>query len=146
MGRHDVPTPIGGPRDCGTHPSRGHGSPIFRAIGRTRPLTLPTDDLRTAQISDPSCCNLHAQYEAHLSIDIDKNGRIGLVLPSGEFQLVVPPLPGVPLPLSLFTEIPCPDTDDVTGENDAPDLKGGVVLRNPCKGKGGARRGDETVS
>jgi hypothetical protein len=42
----------------------------------------------------------------------------------------VSPLPGVPLPLSLVTEIPCPDTDDVTGDKDAPDLKRGEVLRN----------------
>jgi hypothetical protein len=44
-------------------------------------------------------------------------------------SLAVPPLSGVPLPLSLIMEIPGPDTDDVTGDKDAPDLKMGKVLR-----------------
>jgi hypothetical protein len=94
------------------------------------PSLFHPQDLRAAQISDPSWCHLHAQYGAHPSIDIDNNGVIGRVLPSGEFQLSVPPLPGVPLPLSLVTEIPCPDTDDGTGDKDAPDLKRVEVLRN----------------
>jgi transposase InsO family protein len=37
---------------------------------------------------------------------------------------------GVHFATSLITEIPGPDTDDVTGDKDAPDLKRGEVLRN----------------
>jgi hypothetical protein len=104
--------------------------PCFALAEERDPSLFHPRDLRAAQISDPSCCHLHAQYGAHPSIDIDNNGLIGLFLPSGEFQLAVPPLPGVPLSLSLITEIPGPDTDDVTGYKDAPDLKRGEVLRN----------------
>jgi hypothetical protein len=104
--------------------------PCFALADERDPSLFHPHDLRAAQISDPSCCHLHAQYGAHPRIDIDNNGLIGLVLPSGEFQIAVPPLPGVPLPLSLITEIRGPDTDDVTGDKDAPDLKRGVVLRN----------------
>jgi RNase H-like domain found in reverse transcriptase len=72
--------------------------PCFALVDERDPSIFHPNDLRAAQISDPSLCRLHAQYGAHPSIDIDQNGLIGLVLPSGEFQLAVPPLPGVPLP------------------------------------------------
>jgi hypothetical protein len=104
--------------------------PCFALPDERDPPLFHPQHLRTAQISDPRFGHLHAQYGAHPSIDIDKHGLIGLFLPSGEFQLAVPPLPGVQLPLSLVIEIPCPDTDDVTGDKDAPDLKREEVLRN----------------
>jgi hypothetical protein len=103
--------------------------PCFALADERDPSLFHRHDLRAAQISNPSCCHLHAQYGAHPSIDIDNNDLIGLVLPSGEFQLAVPPLPGVPIPLSLITEIPGPDTDDVTGDKDVPDVKRGEVRR-----------------
>jgi Integrase zinc binding domain len=104
--------------------------PCFALADERDPSLFHPHDLRAAQISDPSCSYLHAQYGAHPIIDIDQKGLIGLVLPSGEFQLAVPPLLGVPLPLSLITEIPGPDTDGVKCDKDAPDVKRGEVLRN----------------
>jgi hypothetical protein len=87
--------------------------PCFALADERDPSIFHPHDLRAAQISDPSCCRLQAHYGTHPSIDIDQNGLIGLVLPSGEFQLSVPPLPSVPLPLSLVTEILYPGSDDV---------------------------------
>ena len=104
--------------------------PCFALATERYPSLLQPHDLQTAQISDPSCRHLQTQYGTHPRIDIDRNGLIGLVLPSGEFQLAVPPLAGVPLPLSIVTEIPFPEPDDVTGDKDAPDLRWGEVLRN----------------
>jgi hypothetical protein len=58
-------------------------TPCFALADERDPSLFHPHDLRAAQISDPSCCRLHAQYGAHPSIEIDQNGLIGLVLPSG---------------------------------------------------------------
>jgi hypothetical protein len=57
--------------------------PCFDLADELDPSLFHPQDLRVAQISDPSCCHLHAQYGAHSSIDIDNNGLNGIVLPSG---------------------------------------------------------------
>jgi hypothetical protein len=57
--------------------------PCFALPEERDPSIFHPQDLRTAQISDPSCGRLHAQYGAHPNIDVDSNGLIGLFLPSG---------------------------------------------------------------
>jgi hypothetical protein len=64
--------------------------------------------------------------EAHPLIDVDQNGLLGVVLPSREFQLSIPPLPGIPLPVTIFHDVPLPiHSENVTGDLAATDLRRG---------------------
>jgi hypothetical protein len=64
----------------------------------------------------------------HPLIDVDQNGLLGVVLPSREFQLAMPLLPGITLPVNIFQDVPLPNrSDNFTGDLDAPDLRRGEV-------------------
>jgi hypothetical protein len=60
----------------------------------------------------------------HPLIDVDQNGLLVVVLPSREFQLAIPPLPCIPLPVTIFHDVPLPThSENVTGDLDAPELR-----------------------
>jgi Integrase zinc binding domain len=64
----------------------------------------------------------------HPLVDVDQNGLLGVVLQSREFQLAIPPLQGIPLPVTIVHDVPLPiHSENVTGNRDAPDLRRGDV-------------------
>ena len=66
---------------------------------------LYRDDLRHYQGEDPACNVLRRSFGASLSLEVDDNGILGCVLPTGEFQLVLPAIADFPLPVTVFTEM-----------------------------------------
>ena len=96
--------------------------------GQRDPSIVHPEFLRCAQASDPSCMHLREYLGGHPRIDIDHNGLIGTVLPSREFQLAIPPLPDIPLPVTIVHNVPLPGhSEKVTGDGGAPDLRRGEV-------------------
>jgi RNase H-like domain found in reverse transcriptase len=96
--------------------------------GKRAPSLVHPYVLLGAQASDPSFMHLREHLGAHPLIDVDYNGLLGVVLPSREFQLAIPPLPGIPLPVTIFHEIPLPiHSWNVTGHRRAPEFRRGEV-------------------
>jgi Integrase zinc binding domain len=72
--------------------------------------------------------HLREYLGAHPLIDVDQNGLLVVVLPSREVQLAIPPLPGIPLPVTIVHGVPLHiHSENVTGALDAPDLRRGEV-------------------
>jgi RNase H-like domain found in reverse transcriptase len=107
------------------------GNEELHPPGKRDPSLVHLDDLLGAQASDPSCMQLREYLGAHPLIDVDQNGLLGVVLPSRGLQLAIPPLPGIPLPLTIFHDAPLSiHSDNVTGDLAAPDLRrGGGPIR-----------------
>jgi hypothetical protein len=64
----------------------------------------------------------------HPLIDVDQHGLLGVVLPSREFQIAIPPLQGIPLPVTIVNDVPLPiHSENVTGDMDAPDFRRGEI-------------------
>jgi hypothetical protein len=91
------------------------------------PSLLLREDLILAQMTDPDCSRLLTDVGVHPQLDVDEFGVLGRVLPSGEFQVTIPPISNeVPLPVAVFEEVPLPpETADVIGDEDAPILRRG---------------------
>ena len=97
------------------------------------PSIVHPDFLRCAQASDPSCMHLREYLGGHPRIDIDHNGLIGTVLRSREFQHAIPPVPDIPLPVTIVQNVPMPGhSENVTGDGGAPDLRKGEVRFENC--------------
>jgi hypothetical protein len=59
---------------------------------------------------------------AHPLIYVDQNGLLGVVVPSREFRLANPPLPGITLPVTIVHDVTLPShSENFTGDMDAPD-------------------------
>ena len=69
------------------------------------PTLLYRDDIRLYQGEDTACNVLRRSFGASLSLEVDDNGILGCVLPTGEFQLVLPAIADCPLPVTVFTEM-----------------------------------------
>jgi hypothetical protein len=104
------------------------GNEELRPPGKRDPSLVHPDVILGAQASDPSFMHLREHLGAHPLIDVDQNGLLGVVLPSREFQLAIPPLPVIPLPVTIVRDLPLPiHSENVTGDLDAPDLRRGEV-------------------
>jgi hypothetical protein len=90
-GRHDVPTTIGGPRDRGTHPSRGHVTPLFRPSGRVRSLTLPPARLTDSPNLGSELLSSSRPIRSPPEYRHRRERPNRPPPPSGDFQLAVPP-------------------------------------------------------
>jgi hypothetical protein len=100
------------------------GNEELQPPGKREPSLVHPDVLLGAQASDPSCLHLREHLGPHPLIDVDQNGLRGVVLPSREFQLAIPPLQGIPLPVTIVHDVPLPiHSENVTGDLDAPDLR-----------------------
>jgi hypothetical protein len=97
------------------------GNEELHPPGKRDPSLVHPDVLLGAQASDPNCMHLREHLGAHPLIDVYQNGLLGVVLPSREFQLAIPPLPGIPLPATIFHDVPLPiHSENVTGDLAAP--------------------------
>jgi RNase H-like domain found in reverse transcriptase len=104
------------------------GNEKLHPPGKRDPSLVHPDVLLGAQASDPSCMHLREHFGAHHLIDVDQNGLLGVVLPSREFQLAIPPLTGIPLPVTIFHDSTLPiHSENVTGDLAAPDFRRGEV-------------------
>jgi RNase H-like domain found in reverse transcriptase len=102
------------------------GNKELHPPGKRDPSLVHPDVLLGAQASDPSFIHLREHLGPHPLIDVDQNGLLGVVLPPREFQLAIPPLPGILLPVTIFHDVPLPiHSENVTGDLDAPDLRRG---------------------
>jgi hypothetical protein len=72
------------------------------------PSLVARDDLRVAQQADPTCRDLLTHLGANPQIEFDEFGILGRMLPSGEFQVTIPSLGDLPLPLSIVCDTPLP--------------------------------------
>jgi hypothetical protein len=109
------------------------GNEELHPPGKRYPSLVHPDVLLGAQASDTSCVHLRKHLGSHLLIDVDHNGLLGVVLPSCEFQLAIPPLPDIPLPVTIFHDVPLPiHSENVPGDLDAPDLRRGEVRFGNC--------------
>jgi Integrase zinc binding domain len=104
------------------------GNEELHPPGKRDPSLVHPDVLLGAQASYPSCMHLREHLGSHPLIDVDQNGLLRVVLPSREFQLAIPPLPGIPLPITIFHNFPLPiHSENVTGDLAPPDLRRGDV-------------------
>jgi hypothetical protein len=104
------------------------GNEELHPPGKRDPSLVHPGVILGAQASDPSCMHLREHLGPHPLIDVDQNGLLGVVLPSREFQLAIPPLQGIPLPVTIVHDVPLPiHSENVTGDLDAPDLRRGEV-------------------
>jgi hypothetical protein len=84
------------------------GNEELHPPGKRDPSLVHPYFLLGAQASDPSCMHLREHLGAHPLIDVDHNRLLVVVLPSREFQLAIPPLPGIPLHVTIFHDVPLP--------------------------------------
>jgi transposase InsO family protein len=104
------------------------GNEELHPPGKRDPSLVRPDVLLGAQASDPNCMHLREYLGAHHLIDVDQNGLLGVVLPFREFQLAIPPLSGIRLPVTIFRDVPPSiHSENVTGDLAAPDLRRGEV-------------------
>jgi hypothetical protein len=104
------------------------GNEELHPVGKRDPSLVHPDVLLRAQASDLSCIQLREHLGAHPLIDVYHNGLLGVVLPSSEFQLAIPSLPGIPLPFTIVHYAPLPShSENVTGDTDEPELRRGDV-------------------
>jgi RNase H-like domain found in reverse transcriptase len=110
------------------HSPLATGNEELHPPGKRDPSLVHPDVIFGAQASVPSCMHLREHLGPHPLIDVDQNGLLGVVLPSCEFQLAIPPLQGIPLPVTIVDDVPLPiHSENVTGDLDAPDLRRGEV-------------------
>ena len=92
------------------------------------PSLIHSDVLLCAKASDPSFIHLREHLGDHSLIDVDQNGLLGVVLSSNKFQLAIPPLPGIPLPVTIFRDVRLPGhSENVIGPIRAPEFQRGQV-------------------
>jgi hypothetical protein len=104
------------------------GSEELHTPGELDPSLVHPDVLLGSQASDPSFMSLREHLRAHPLIDVDQNGLFGFILPYSEFQLAIPPLPGIPIPVTISRGVPLLSrSDNFTGDMDAPNLRRGEV-------------------
>jgi hypothetical protein len=104
------------------------GNEELHPPGKRNPSLVNPDVLLGAKSWDPSCIHLREHLGPHPLIDVDQNGLLGVVLSSSEFQLAIPPLPGIPLPVTIVHDVPLPiHSENVTGDMDVPDLRRGDI-------------------
>jgi hypothetical protein len=84
------------------------GNEELHPPGKRDPTLVHPDFILGAQASDPSCMHFREHLRPHPLIDVDRNGLLGVVLPSREFRLAIPPIPGIPLPVTIFHGVPLP--------------------------------------
>jgi hypothetical protein len=102
------------------------GNEDLHPPGQRDPSLVHPDVILGAQTSDPSCRYLREHLGPHPLIDVDQHGLLGVFLPSREFQLAIPPLQDIPLPVTIINDVPLPiHSENVTGNMDAPDLRRG---------------------
>jgi hypothetical protein len=96
------------------------GNEELNPPGKRDPSPVHPDVLPGVQASDPSCVHLSEHLGPHPLIDVDQNGLQGVVLPSRELQLAIPPLPDIPLPVTIFHDVLLPiHSENVTSDPDA---------------------------
>jgi hypothetical protein len=104
------------------------GNEYIHPPGKRDPSLVHPDVILGAQASEPRFKHLRLHLGPHPLIDVYKNGLLGVVLPSREFQLAIPPLPDTPLPVTIFHDVPLPiHSENVTGDLATPDLRRGEV-------------------
>jgi hypothetical protein len=90
------------------------------------PSLVARDDLRVAQQADPTCRDLLTHLGANPQIEFDEFGILGWMLPSGEFQVTMPSLGDLPLPISIVCDAQLPEENsNVIDDEDAPILRRG---------------------
>jgi hypothetical protein len=100
------------------------GNEELHPPGQRDPSLVHPDVIHGAQTSDPGCMHLREYLGPHPLVDVDQNGHLEVVLQSREFQPAIPPLQGIPLPVTIVHDVPIPiHSENVTGDLDAPDLR-----------------------
>jgi hypothetical protein len=73
------------------------------------PSLVVRDDLRVAQQADPTSHDPLTLLGANPQIEFDEFGILERMLPSGEFQVTIPALGDLPLPISIVCDAPLPE-------------------------------------
>jgi hypothetical protein len=91
------------------------------------PVAITLEELRDRQKGDQMCEALTLLWGALPGLDYDPNGILGNVLPTGEFQIVIPaPVP--PGPLTVVYELSLSEGQTHPHGGDAMVLRGGETL------------------